>query len=175
MPRKLLRQMAPSPQRLRGMRSLKPLGDWVYEPNLWHINRLSTSKAFAIGLFSAMIPLPGQLFIAALVAVRWRANLPLSVMLIFVTNPITMPVIYFAAYKLGASILETPLQQVEFEMTWYWLTESLGSIWQPFLLGCLIMGTLAGLAGYVTIDLLWRWRVVDQWQKRAAKRRQNPY
>lgn len=167
--------MAPSPQRLRGMRSLRPLGGWVYEPNLWHINRLSTAKAFAIGLFSAMIPLPGQMFIAALVAVRWRANLPLSVTLIFITNPLTMPVIYFAAYQLGAAILDTPLQQVEFEMTWHWLTERLGRIWQPFLLGCFIMGSLAGIFGYVAIDLLWRWRVIDQWQKRAAKRRRNPY
>jgi len=175
MPRKLFQRIAPSPQKLRAMRTLRPLGDWVYEPNLWHINRTSTAKAFAIGLFSAMVPLPGQMFIAAIVAVRWRANLPLSVTLIFVTNPLTMPVIYFAAYQLGATILDTPVNPIEFEMTWSWFGERLGTIWEPFLLGCLLMGIAAATLGYFAIDLLWRWRVVDQWEKRAAKRRKNPY
>ena len=34
-----------------------------------------------------MVPLPGQMFIAAIVAVRWRANLPLSVDLNFCYQP----------------------------------------------------------------------------------------
>ena len=104
--------------------------------------------------FSAMVPLPGQMFIAAIVAVRWRANLPLSVTLIFVTNPLTMPVIYFAAYQLGATILDTPVNPIEFEMTWSWFGERLGAIWEPFLLGCLLMGIAAATLGYFAIDPL---------------------
>ena len=82
MARKIFQRFAPSQQRLRQMRSLSVLGDWIYEPNLWHINRHSTATAFAIGLFCAMVPAPGQVFVAAFAAVRLRANLPLSISLI---------------------------------------------------------------------------------------------
>jgi uncharacterized protein (DUF2062 family) len=69
------------------MRALRPLGEWIYEPKLWHISRTSTAMAFAIGLFGAMIPIPGQVFLAAFLAIRLGANLPLSVALVWVTNP----------------------------------------------------------------------------------------
>ncbi len=153
------------------MRSLRPLGHWIYEPSLWHITRSSTAMAFAIGLFCAMIPVPGQVFLAAYLAVRLSANLPLSLTLVFVTNPFTMPVIYYAAYKLGALLLDVPLQAVEFSVSWQWLGSKLGEIWAPFLLGCAIMGIVASVLGYLTISVLWRWRVSQHWRKRQAQRR----
>lgn len=174
MARKLFQRFAPSQQQLRELPGLNLLGDWIYEPNLWHINRSSTAMAFAIGLFCAMVPAPGQIFVAAYAAVRLRANLPLSITLIFVTNPLTMPVIYYAAYELGAFLLDTPIKAIEFEITWGWLTRRLGDIWQPFLLGCFVMGSSAAAIGYVTINILWRWRVALAWRQRAFARRHKP-
>ena len=171
MSRKLFQRLAPSQAQLREMRSLRFLGHWIYEPNLWHINRQSTAMAFAIGLFCAMVPAPGQVFVAAFMAVRLRANLPLSVSLIFVTNPLTMPVIYYAAYELGATLLDRSMQSIEFEISWSWLSQRLGDIWQPFLLGCFVIGACASVISYFVINLLWRWRVVSAWQERAKRRR----
>ena len=68
-----------------------------------------------------------------------QGQFTLSISLIFVTNPLTMPVIYYAAYELGAFLLDTPLQDIEFEITWSWLSQRLGDIWQPFLLGCFVI------------------------------------
>ena len=101
-----------------------------------------------------MVPAPGQIFVAAYAAVRLRANLPLSISLIFVTNPFTMPVIYYAAYELGAFFLDTPVKAIEFEISWSWITQSLGAIWQPFLLGCLAIGLVSAAIGYLTINIL---------------------
>jgi len=170
MARKLFQRFAPSQQQLRDMPGLHLLGNWIYEPNLWHINRSSTAMAFAIGLFCAMVPAPGQIFVAAYAAVRLKANLPLSVSLIFVTNPLTMPVIYYAAYELGAFLLDTPIKVIEFEISWSWLTQRLGGIWRPFLLGCLVIGLSAAIASYMTINVLWRWRVGVAWRRRAFGR-----
>lgn len=170
MPRKFLRRLAPPPQKLRSMRALKPLGDWIYDPKLWHITRSSTAMAFAVGLFCAMIPIPGQVFVAAFFAVRLGANLPISVTLIWVTNPLTMPVIYYLAYKLGAFLLGTPLLPIEFTISWDWLTNSLGAIWAPFLLGCGVMGLICGLLGWLTVNTLWRLRVARDWHKRRQRR-----
>lgn len=170
MPKNLLKSMAPSPQKLREMRSLRPMGDWIYQPYLWHINRNSAARAFAIGLFCAMMPAPGQMFVAAYFAFQWRANLPLSVSLIFVTNPLTMPVVYYTAYKLGALLLGVEAQQVEFEISYRWVSESLGAIWQPFLLGCFVQGFAAAAMGYFVIDVLWRMRIRRQWRARRRAR-----
>jgi hypothetical protein len=67
-----------------------------------------------------------------------------------------MPVIYYAAYELGAFFLDTPVKAIEFEISWSWITQSLGAIWQPFLLGCLAIGLVSAALGYLTINILWR-------------------
>lgn len=148
---------------------MRPLGEWIYEPKLWRITRSTTAMAFAIGLFCAMIPIPGQVFVAAFLAVKLGANLPISVTLIWVTNPITMPVIYYGAYKLGAFLLRAPMVPVEFTISWDWLTDSLGSIWAPFLLGCGVIGVIGALLGWLTINTLWRWRVTRDWRERRKR------
>jgi uncharacterized protein (DUF2062 family) len=171
MPKKTLKSILPSPARMRKVKSLHILGDWVYATNLWHINRYSASMAFFIGLFVAFMPIPGQMVTAALLAVLFQCNLPLSVGLVWITNPITMPGIFFLAYKLGAMIIDVPMHAVEFELSYHWLSHSLAAIWQPFLLGCLICGLFFGSLGYFVISTLWRWRVGRRWHARLRRRK----
>ncbi len=170
MPKKTLKLLIPSPARMREIRSLHLLGDWIYASNLWHINRYSASMAFFVGLFVAFMPVPGQMVLAALLAVLLSCNLPLSVGLVWITNPVTMPAIYFLAYKVGAMIIDVPLKDVAFELSIYWLSHSLETIWRPFLLGCLICGLLFGSMGYFVISMLWRWRVAHHWHQRKLRR-----
>ena len=170
MPKKTLKQLAPSLATLQKIKSLHILGDWLYEPNLWHVNRYSASMAFFVGLFVAFMPIPGQMILAAFMAVKLRCNLPLSVGLVWITNPLTMPAIFYLAYRVGAMIIDIPLQEVEFELSWNWLSQSLGSIWQPFLLGCLICGLFFGSLSYFVISMLWRWRVSVHWRQRKKLR-----
>ncbi len=172
MPRKTLKQFAPSPARLREFRLLRLLGEWVFEPNLWHITRYSASMAFFVGLFVAFQPIPGQMVLAAILALLLRCNLPLSVGLVWITNPLTMPAIFYLAYKVGAMIINVPVKAVQFELSLAWIENSLESIWRPLVLGCLVCGTLFGSAGYFAINMLWRWRVASQWRRRARRRRQ---
>jgi len=170
MPKKTLKLIVPSAARMRSIKSLRLLGDWIYATNLWHINRYSASMAFFVGLFVAFMPIPGQMIVAALLAVVLSCNLPLSVGLVWITNPITMPAIFYLAYKVGAMIVEVPLQEVEFELSFYWLSNSLYQIWKPFLLGCLICGLFFGSLGYFVISMLWRWRVAYHWHERKRLR-----
>lgn len=170
MPKKTLKRFIPSPARVREVKSLHLLGDWIYAGNLWHINRYSASMAFFIGLFVAFMPIPGQMVLAALLAVLTRCNLPLSVGLVWITNPLTMPGIFYLSYKVGAMIIDVPLQDVQFKLNFHWLTNGLATIWRPFLLGCLICGLFFGSMGYFTISMLWRWRVAYRWRERKRKR-----
>ena len=171
MPKKLLKQFVPSPARIRQVKGLHLLGNWIYSPNLWHINRYSASMAFFVGLFISFMPVPGQTILAAAIAIWLRCNLPLSVALVFVSNPVTMPPIFFMAYEVGALILNTPVQQLQFEPSFHWLGSGLAAIWKPFLLGCLVCGLFAGSLGYFTISMLWRWQVAYKWHQRKLRRR----
>ncbi len=160
------------------MKALGVLGEWVYASNLWHLNRYSASMAFFVGLFVAFMPIPGQTLVAAILAVWARCNLPLAVSLVFITNPLTMAPIFYLAYEIGALIIDVPVQEVQFELSFHWLGNGLAAIWRPFLLGCLLCGLFLGSLGYFVISLLWRWHVVRQWQarkkKRAARRLSDP-
>ena len=170
MPKRTLKQLAPSPAKLREIKLLRVLGDWIYEPNLWHVNRYSASMAFFVGLFVAFMPIPGQMVLAALMAVLLKCHLPLSVGLVWITNPLTMPAMFYLAYSVGALIIHVPVTEITFELSWRWLQNSLGAIWQPLLLGCFICGLFFGSLGFFVISMMWRWRVVKNWRKRKRAR-----
>lgn len=150
--------------------SVRIFGSLLHDPNLWHLNRRSVTVAFFIGLFTAFVPVPTQMILAALTAIALRANLPLSVMLVWITNPVTMPAIFFFAYKIGALLLNQPPSDFAFELSWTWLSNELIDKWQPFLLGCLLSGLFCGLLGASTMHILWRVAVIHRWRKRQQQR-----
>ena len=173
MPKRTLKQITPSPAKLREIKSLKLLGEWIYEPSLWHINRYSASMAFFVGLFVAFMPVPGQMILAAILAYRLRCNLPLSIALVWITNPATMPAIFFLSYKVGSMIIDLPMREMEFELSFTWLAQEMSTIWKPFLLGCFTCGLFFGSLGYFIISMLWRRRVARQWHLRKLRRRES--
>ncbi|MAY35008.1 MAG: ATP-binding protein [Spongiibacteraceae bacterium] len=176
MPRKIFKRYMPNPDSIKGHPSVRWLGPMIHAPNLWHLNRRSVTLAFFIGVFTAFMPLPGQMVIAALAAILVSANLPLSVCLVWITNPVTMPAFFFVAYKLGAILLDIPPSGFSFELSWHWIDTVLIKKWQPFLLGCTLMGLFFGLLSAVTVHVLWRIHTIHRWRKRQherAKRKQD--
>lgn len=117
----------------------------------------------------SFVPLPSQMIMAAGLAIMFGVNLPLSVALVWISNPITMPVMFYLAYKLGAWMLNTPPYPFHFELSWHYLIEQMSQIGPPFLLGCLTCATLFALAGYFGVRGLWRYSVVRSWQKRKLR------
>ena len=171
MPKKFIKRYMPDHEKIRKNKQLnKVFGTLLHDPNLLHLNRRSVSMAFFVGLFMAFVPLPSQMILAAAVAILVRCNLPISVGLVWVSNPITMPPFFYFAYKVGAFILGTPEHEFVFELSWKWLGTELAAIWQPFLLGCAISGIVFGALGYITIRLLWRLHILSHIKERKKKR-----
>lgn len=170
MPRNTLKSLLPSPTWLRRNGSLDVLGEWVYATNLWHLNRYSASMAFFVGLFAAFVPLPGQMLMAAAGAVLLRCNLPISVGLVWITNPVTFPAIFFLAYQVGALIIDVPVRDVEFSLSLEWFGHGTLRIWKPLLVGCLLCGLFFGSLGYFVVNVLWRLRVARLWRRRKRER-----
>ena len=140
------------------------------DPNLWHLNRHSASGAFGIGLFFAFWPVPFQMWLSAFAAIPLRVNLPLSIATVWLTNPLTMPPIFYGAYKVGAWVLGTDVREFEFQLSWEWLMGSVNTFGPAFLLGCMICSVVFGSLGYATMNFLWRRSVIKSWQARRAKR-----
>ena len=112
-----------------------------------------------------------QTLVAAVIALAGRVHLPISVGLVFITNPITMGPMFFFAYRLGAWFLNTEVSVDHVELTWDWLSSQFGSIWWPLLVGSLVCGWVSGVTGYIAARLVWRMRVVRRWRERRKRRR----
>ncbi len=172
MAKKLFQRYLPTPEKIRNNPNLKMLGRRLLDPNLWHLNRRSVAQAFFVGIFVAFIPMPFQMAAAAFLALLVRCNLPIAVSLVWITNPVTMPVIWFATYKIGCFILQIPVtQNHQFEASLGWLMNELGRIWLPLYLGSILTGLLVGSLSYISIRLFWRWHIVRVWKQRQQQKR----
>jgi len=171
MAKKFIKRWLPNPEKIRNSPRLQKIfGKLLNDPNLLHINRKSVSGAFFVGLFMAFMPLPTQMIFAAGVAIWRRVNLPISIALVWVTNPLTIPPMFYFAYKVGAFTLNVPVTKWNFELSWQWLTNELATKWEPFLLGCFICALVSGLLGYFLIRIIWRINIMNQWSARKRRR-----
>jgi uncharacterized protein (DUF2062 family) len=169
MPKKLIKRFMPNNQNIKDNKHLKVFGTLLHNPNLWHMNRHSVAKAFAVGLFCAFIPVPFQMILAAGAAILVHSNLPLSIALVWITNPLTMPVIFYFCYTVGSWILGTKAQTFHFHATWEWIVNSLSTIGPAFLLGCGVLAASFSLLGYLIIQGLWRYSAIKAWKRRQKK------
>ena len=162
-----LKGIMPKPREILDSKYLQVFGTLLHDPNLWHLNRRSASGAFAVGLFIMYLPPLGQMFMAAAAAITLRVNLPIAVSLVWVSNPITIPPMFYLAYVIGAALLGRQIRTFEpaFWLDWHnWL-----GVVEPVLLGSLICATFCSVAGYLTIQILWRWSLMRQIQRRRAR------
>jgi len=171
MPRKFFQRFLPHHRTIKENRYLQIFGDWLHEPNLWHLSRRSVAGAFAVGLFFAWMPVPFQMVLSAGAAIWLGTNLPISVVLVWVTNPVTIPPMFYFAYLVGTWIVGEPLMDFSFELTFDWLLNELAAIWKPFLVGCFTMASISSLIGYLTIQSIWRYAVLKRRSLKPSMRR----
>lgn len=170
MPKKLLKRLMPDPSKIKDNKYLSLLGNRLNDNNLWYLNRHSAAGAFAVGLFCAWLPIPFQMVLSALLAMYFRVNLPLSVVLVWLTNPLTMPPMFYFAYRLGSFLLDRPHHYQHFELSLDWLSSAMSTAAPPFLLGCLVMAIVSSAMGFMVIHALWRWTIARRWKQRRRHR-----
>jgi len=163
---KSLKSRLPTRHDVQMNKYLQFLGSHLHSPNLWHINRRSVARATAIGLFCAYLPVPFEMIPAAIAAILWRANLPISLVWVWISNPLTWIPLWGPPYLLGAWLLNrpaVPLNELSLEI----FAQYYVALW----VGCLIFGTVVGAAGYYVVSLIWRSKVVRTWRRRREIRK----
>lgn len=171
MPKNRLRKYLPTPTQVREHPALRPVAHLLHDSDLWHMNRRTVSGAFFIGLFCAFLPIPMQMVVAAVLAIGTRCNLPLSVALVWISNPITFTPMFYFAYQLGAWLLGSQLEADSIELSFEWLWHNLASIGYPLIFGSLVCGWVAGVSGFVISRALWRFHVITRWRDRRERLR----
>ncbi len=112
------------------------------------------------------------MFVAAAIAVAARCNLPIAVALVWITNPVTMPALFFFGYKLGAWLLNSQLiVDAKPDLSLAWLSAQFDRIWKPLLLGLTLCGWVSGVTAFVLVRVAWRLHVVRRWRERSKRRR----
>jgi uncharacterized protein (DUF2062 family) len=185
MPKKIFKKFATQSSALKQSRLLGPLGHRIHNPNLWHLNRHSVSRAFFAALFTSitLMVFPCHMITAAFLAVWLRANLPVSLSLVWLVNPFTIPPLAYSALKIGLWVMPST-HSLDIKKIMHFDWEGNGSItdkiktfwhlfervWEPFMLGSLTLGLLIGASSYLLIQLFWRWHVIRNWNARQKKR-----
>ncbi|WP_448584913.1 DUF2062 domain-containing protein [Thermaurantiacus sp.] len=170
-----LRRKLPKREALERNRLLRPFAHKLTNPLIWRFNRRGVARGLALGLFAAFAIPIAQTPFAALFAFGLRANLPVAALSTLVTNPITFPVVYVAAYQAGARLLEfraradrligaadNPVDR--------WLSQGIELVGTTYL-GLILFAITAGLVGYAAGHLGWRLWVSRRWQRRRLFRR----
>lgn len=170
MARLFVRRWLPDPASLRTHRSLRWMGPLLDRPWLWHVNRSSISKGLAIGIFFGFLLPFGQAFVAGLVAIRLRANLPAAVLATFISNPLTTPAILLAAYHAGSAVLGEPTGLPAFAEDTGWI-EKIGAMGEPLLVGIALLAIAGAVLTYFGVQLAWRIGVLWKMAARRARAR----
>ncbi len=155
-------------------RFLKPFAARVLRPDLWRFTRRSVPRGIALGMLAGFWVPVGQIFVAALLALPVRANVPIAAATTFITNPLTYPFWVVVANKLGRFILRIDAMTVgaplnnqvrsEFGMWLSWLLREAGVT----AFGMVVLGILFASTGYLLASLGWRLR---QGKKRRQRLR----
>ena len=121
---------------------------------LLSVNRKMVSRAMLVGLFIAMIPMPLQMLAVILIAPFFRFNVPLAISLVWITNPLTMPFIYYIEYITGNFLLmQEGIGTIELSLDWF--ENNIGDIFIPLYVGTFFYSVIFSIGGYYLVDKLW--------------------
>ncbi len=150
------KKYTPNKEVIKDNKYLSFLGNSLFHEDLWKFNRISFCRAIAIGVFLGWMPMLFQMIPAAYFAVVFRANLPISLAGVWISNPITMPPMMYFAYLFGNELLGLNPVYDNFAMDTDWIMSALGNIWEPLLFGCVIIGIFSSIVSYIIMHILWK-------------------
>jgi len=164
----------PTRDQLLQNRLLRPFAHYLGSPLIWRFNRRGVARGASLGLFAGFAIPVAQTPFAALFAVAARANLPVAAVATFVTNPFTVPFIYYLAYLTGKAVLRLKadshvglgMDSGVFESVVRWLVTAAG----PTYLGLLIFAVVSGAIGFFAVHIGWRFWVGQRWKRRSRHR-----
>lgn len=123
-------------------------------PEYLSTSRKMTSKAVFIGIFIAFIPMPMQMLAVLAVMPFFKFNVPIALAMCWLSNPFTMPPMYYIEYLTGSFFLGCEIAPVE--MTLEWFSDNLDDIFIPLYAGAFLYSVLGASLAYWVVNHFWR-------------------
>ena len=152
MPRKKLKKILPTHEKIKEQKFLKIFGSFIHKKEIWSLSRKKVVAGVLIGIFVACLPMPLQMILASSLAIFFNANLPISFALIFISNPITMPPLFYLEYQIG-NLLIKPENIVEFNFDSMY--DNFGEIALSLWSGAIILGIFSSVVCAILVNFLW--------------------
>lgn len=140
------------------------------------MHRRSVPRGVALGLFVGIIIPFMHTLLAVLLAIPTRANIIVAAAFTLLVNPLTIPPLYYAAYRIGSWELHNDTHFVnpataqkvsgEISRILFWVHEASG----PIAVGIVTIAVIASVAGYLISSLAWRWWLGSKWRERHGPR-----
>lgn len=158
-------------------RFIRPFAARVMRPELWRFTRRSVPRGVALGMITGIAIPFAQIFFSAIFALPVRANVPIAAMVTFISNPLTTPLIWVLAYKVGEFILRidamtygapanTTVHTTEVGEWMQWLTGA-----APITaFGLVVLSVLGAAIGYLLASFGWRWWIGEKYRRRRKAR-----
>ena len=140
------------------------------QPMVWHLNRRSVAGGVAVGLFISCVPIPLQMLLAAVIAAVLRVHVPVSVVMVWFTNPLTYAPLLYAAWRSGSMIVGEPVLREPLKLFSHSFLAVAGQSWPTLLTGMLFCASVSAVLGFTATLLIWRIHAVRRWRQRRNRR-----
>jgi hypothetical protein len=149
---------------------LRPVAHRVLAPELWRFTRRSVPRGVALGMVAGILVPFGQVAVAAVGALPFRANIPVAALTTFLTNPFTTPPLWVLAYWIGRWVLRLdvhvagqPVQQASGWLQWFMVAGPATAT------GLVVLSIVCAILGYALAALGWRIRIARKWRNRRFR------
>lgn len=127
----------------------------LFDRSLWMPCRDTVANGLAIGLFFSMMPMIPQSIVAAILAMRVKANVPMAMAACFVSNPFTNVPFWVAQIRLGQWLIDTlSLPVPHFLAKAHMSLPGVGQMSvSNFIVGFVAMGVILAMCAYPIVHL----------------------
>jgi uncharacterized protein (DUF2062 family) len=152
MPRAKLRKVLPTHEKIKSFKILKVFGKLLDKKDIWSLSRKKILGGVFIGMFVALIPMPFQMVLVAALSIIFNVNFPITIVLVWLSNPLTMPFIYYFEYEVGNILLNV---QDPIKFSFETMNENLNEIALSLYVGTAMVSTVSAFSSVFILNLLW--------------------
>jgi len=156
------------PRKLKQSRVLRWFATHFLDKSVWRPSRHGLAGGAAVGVFISSLLLPGQMPAAAFLCGMLRLNIPIAIVMCWISNPLTFAPVAWWEINLGNWIMDALNMGHPIPLSWHELTNmarQAENLWgffddvRPWGYSLYLGGTVAGLVlapiTYAIVFLLW--------------------
>lgn len=133
------------------------------------VNRRMITRGIAIGLFWGFIPMPMQMLAVIATTPFIRFNVPIAISVVWLSNPFTMPFMYYIEYLTGNFLLgKEGIDDMELNIEWF--SANIGDIFIPLYIGTAFYSIVVSVFVYFLLNRLWIMSVHSERKEKEDKR-----